>query len=371
MVSGNRTRPNGRYGNSICLNQSAIFLRTRKYLLQAIRALRVPGFRFGSVRWGAKVTGYSLPPSTDPNLYVLAGIQHRIISLTGDVRDLYGLAGIIDKTCPDIIFHLAAQSLVGRSYRDTVETFGTNIMGTVNLLEACRKHPSVRAIVVVTSDKCYENQESCSAYVEGDRLGGNDPYSSSKACAELITGSYRESFYRKKPVRGLASARTGNVIGGGDWAEDRLVPDCLRALEREEVIMVRNPLSVRPWQHVLEPLSGYLMLAARLYSEPEVYSGPWNFGPYDASCIAVESLVESIIREWKSGTWMRPVSDQPFGEAKMLRLDSSKAGQRLVWKPKWDVDTTVRKTVEWHKRYMSKADIYTLCTEQIEEYIGI
>jgi CDP-glucose 4,6-dehydratase len=318
---------------------------------------------------GAKVIGYALPPATDPNLFLIAGLQSQINSVNGDIRDLYNLASVIDRACPEIIFHLAAQSLVGRSYREAVETFGSNIMGTVNLLEACRNQPSVKAIVVVTSDKCYENRESGKAYVEDDRLGGRDPYSSSKACAEIVTGSYRYSFFSREPGRGLASARAGNVIGGGDWAEDRLVPDCLKALERNDPIITRNPGSIRPWQHVLEPLGGYLSLAERLYNQPEAYSEAWNFGPDECACVTVQSLVESIIGKWGSGKWSQPETGQSFSEAGILRLDSSKARNRLDWRPRWDIETAVEKTVQWHKTYLAGANIYKECCSQIAEYM--
>jgi CDP-glucose 4,6-dehydratase len=317
---------------------------------------------------GARVTGYALPPETDPNLFLLAGLQTRINSNNGDVRDLYSLANVIDKTGPEIVFHLAAQSLVGRSYKQPLETFGSNIMGVVNLLEVCRNHPSVKAIVVVTSDKCYENVETGRAYTEGNRLGGRDPYSGSKACAEIVTASYRSSFFMQEPRRGLASARAGNVIGGGDWSEDRLVPDCLEALAKGEPIVVRNPGSVRPWQHVLEPLSGYLALAERLYNEPAEFSEAWNFGPDESSCVTVRHLVESVIGQWGGGGWRRPDVEQAFSEAGALRLDSSKAREKLGWRPRWDVETAVKKTVEWHRAYLDKADIYSICRDQIREY---
>jgi CDP-glucose 4,6-dehydratase len=320
---------------------------------------------------GAKVIGYALPPETNPSLFLLAGLQGRINSINGDIRDLYNLASVIDRSCPEIIFHLAAQSLVSRSYKEAVETFGSNVMGVVNLLEACRNQQSVRAIVIVTSDKCYENRESGEAYSEEDRLGGRDPYSSSKACAEIVTASYRYSFFSKEQGRGLASARAGNVIGGGDWSEDRLVPDCLKSLEKSETIIVRNPGSVRPWQHVLEPLSGYLSLAERLYNEPAAFSDAWNFGPSESACVAVQALVESIIEKWGSGDWKRPDTEQSFKEACTLRLESSKASRRLGWKPRWDIGTAVTKTVQWHKAYLDGADIYRLCCRQIDEYMQV
>lgn len=345
------------------------FFRGKKVLLTGHTGFKGAWLAIWLREIGASVIGYALPPSTDPNLFMLSGLRPRMNSVIGDVRDIYGIASLIDRSCPEIIFHLAAQALVGRSYREAVETYGSNVMGTVNLLEACRNQPSVKAIVIVTSDKCYENSESGRAYAEEDRLGGRDPYSSSKACAEIVTGSYRDSFFRQEPGRGLASARAGNVIGGGDWSEDRLAPDCLRALEHNETIVIRNPESIRPWQHVLEPLSGYLMLAERLYNEPVGFSEAWNFGPDDTSCITVQSLVDSIIREWGSGNWQLPRTEQTFVEAGMLKLDSSKAKKRLGWKPRWDVENAVRNTVRWHKAYLDGADMYKICCRQIEEYM--
>jgi CDP-glucose 4,6-dehydratase len=344
------------------------FFRGKKVLLTGHTGFKGAWLAVWLRELGARVTGYALPPATDPNLFLLSGLQPHINSVNGDVRDIYGLAKIIDRTCPEIIFHLAAQSLVGRSYGETVETFGSNVMGTVNLLESCRDQHTVGAIIIITSDKCYENRESGKAYVEGDRLGGRDPYSCSKACAELVTASYRDSFFNRSG-KGLASARSGNVIGGGDWSEDRLVPDCLRSLEHEEIISIRNPSSVRPWQHVLEPLSGYLKLAERLFTEPEPFSEAWNFGPEESACVTVRTLAESIIGEWGAGDWRRLDSEQSFGEAGILKLDSSKARVRLGWRSRWGVDIAVGKTVQWHKAYLDGADMYKMCCRQIEEYM--
>jgi CDP-glucose 4,6-dehydratase len=269
---------------------------------------------------------------------------------------------------PEIVFHLAAQSLVRLSYRRAVETYETNVMGTVNVLEACRLTPSVKAIVNITSDKCYENKEWLWSYRENDPLGGDDPYSSSKACAEIVANAYQKSFF-KTEGKGIASARAGNVIGGGDWARYRLVPDCLRALENKTPITVRNPQSVRPWQHVLEPLRGYLMLAAALYREPEKISGPWNFGPEIYSAVSVRDVVEKIILEWNEGGWEHVPSDRSLHEAGTLKLDSSKATTLLGWRPKWDVHTAISKTVQWHKQYMNKINMYEVCIAQIQEYL--
>lgn len=317
---------------------------------------------------GARVTGYSLPPATDPNLFLLANLTERMHSQYGDVRDLEQLSRSIEQAEPDIVFHLAAQALVNQSYRDPVGNYSTNVMGAVNLLEACRASGSVKSIVIITTDKCYENNETGSAYRETDRLGGKDPYSSSKACAELVAHAYRESFYADPSAAGVATARAGNVIGGGDWAECRVLPDCLKALERNEEIILRNPKSIRPWQHVLDPLQGYLRLAHALYNNKQPYASSWNFGPEEDSCITVHELVRAVINQWGSGSWKHVVPDKPFKESRVLRLDSTKAKKKLGWLPRWDVQSAIKKTVLWHKAYLNKADVYSICSEQIETY---
>lgn len=317
---------------------------------------------------GAQVSGYALQPNTDPSLFQLCHLEKKMKSSTGDVRDRERIKSVFGEIEPEIVFHLAAQPLVRLSYHQAVETYETNVMGTVNVLQACRLTPSVRAIVSVTSDKCYENKEWIWSYRENDPLGGDDPYSSSKACAEIIANAYQRSFF-KAEGKGIASARAGNVIGGGDWAQYRLVPDCLRALEQKTRITVRNPDSVRPWQHVLEPLRGYLMLAAALCGEPEKFSGPWNFGPEIYSDVSVREVVERIITEWGNGEWEHVPTDRSLHEAGILKLDSSKANTLLGWRPKWDVHSAISKTVQWHKQYMNKADMYKVCCAQIQEYL--
>lgn len=319
---------------------------------------------------GAQVTGYALQPNTEPSLFKLCCLDKKIESYTDDVRNPESIEKVFSEHEPEIVFHLAAQPLVRLSYRQAVETYETNVMGTVNVLQACRVTPSVRAIVNITSDKCYENKEWIWSYRENDSLGGDDPYSSSKACAEIVANAYQKSFFRAEG-RGIASARAGNVIGGGDWAQYRLVPDCLRALENKVPITVRHPDSVRPWQHVLEPLMGYLMLATAMCGEPEKFSGPWNFGPEIYSDVKVREVVETIIAEWKEGTWEHVRSDRAIHEAGILKLDSLKANTLLGWRPKWDVHTAISKTVQWHRHYMSRADMYEVCLSQIQEYCEI
>ncbi len=321
---------------------------------------------------GAQVTGYALKPQTDPSLYNLCGLENRFTSLIADVRNLDGLTTALRRHEPDIVFHLAAQSLVRRSYGDPVETFGTNVMGTVHVLEAARHTPSVRAVLIVTSDKCYENRESARGYRESDSLGGRDPYSASKGCAELVTAAYRRSFLeRQAQVVGVATARAGNVIGGGDWAEDRLVPDTIRALDKSDVLLVRNPKAVRPWQHVLEPVAGYLTLAERLFREPKDWSGPWNFGPAETDTVSVETLVRRFMQRWGSGTWRVEGKQSQLHEQQILKLDWSQARARLGWHPRLNLEEAVALTVEWYRNALAKRtalDLYELTVEQIAGY---
>jgi CDP-glucose 4,6-dehydratase len=302
---------------------------------------------------GAKVTGYSLKPEGSPNLFESAGIADGISSFIGDVRDGSGLARVIKDTQPEVLFHLAAQPLVRRSYRDPVETFSTNVMGTLHVLEAGRAAECLRAAVVVTSDKCYANNESIWGYRECDALGGADPYSASKACAELVTAAWRRSFCRDAGAPAIATARAGNTIGGGDWAEDRLIPDAIRSLAADQPVVIRNPNSVRPWQHVLEPLCGYLMLAERLYVGAASWAEAWNFGPSPAALITVEELARLVVHFWGSGEYRvnRP-ADAPY-EAGQLRLDSTKANTLLGWAPRLELREAVRLTVESYKAFIA------------------
>jgi CDP-glucose 4,6-dehydratase len=275
---------------------------------------------------------------------------------------------------PEIVFHLAAQPLVRLSYEEPRETYETNIMGTVNLLDAVRQVDSVKVVVNITSDKCYENKEMIWGYRENDSMGGYDPYSSSKGCAELVTSAYRRSFFNSQEISehgvALASVRAGNVIGGGDWAKDRLITDCIEALQNDREIEIRSPESIRPWQHVLEPLSGYLLLASKLYNEPEKYVGGWNFGPDESSIVNVGTLVDKIVNNWGSGNWKDTSSNNEPHEAKLLKLDISKARYHLGWYPRLDIDETVKLTIDWYKKYKS-CNVYNLCVEQIENFIKV
>lgn len=321
---------------------------------------------------GADVTGYALEPPTTPSLFKICDLQKKITSITGDIRNLKMLRDVFGEYQPEIVFHMAAQSLVRYSYREPIETFETNIMGTVNLIEACRNTPSVRAVVVVTSDKCYENHEDRRSYRENDPMGGYDPYSSSKGCAELITGAYLKSFFNpdnyNEHIMSLASGRAGNVIGGGDWAEDRLVPDCIKAIENNKSIVIRYPNAVRPWQHVLEPLSGYLMLAQRLYDDGPAFGGGWNFGPDDENVKPVRWFIERIIKIWGgNASWTIDRNDKPY-EADYLKLDCSKAKSLLGWYPQWNIKLSLEKTIDWFKAYYENEDMLIATVSQIRNY---
>ncbi len=323
---------------------------------------------------GARVTGVSLPPPTVPSLFEVARVADCTRSIFGDVRNLSALERIVSKTRPEIIFHMSAQSLVRRAYNDPVETYAINVMGTVNLLEAVRRIGGVRAVVVITSDKCYENLERIRGCRESDAMGGHDPYSSSKGSAELVVSAYRRSFFSPERYRehgiGLASARAGNAIGGGDWAKDRLIPDLLLALETGKVVNIRNPDAVRPWQHVLEPLRGYLILAERLFENGPDYAEGWNFGPTADDVKAVKWIVERMVSMWREGAkWQVDDLAHPH-EAAILRLDIAKAKQRLNWYPLWYLDTALKKIIDWHSAWKNQQDMQEFCLAQINEYLG-
>lgn len=302
---------------------------------------------------GAEVTGYALAPDTEPSLFAALDLAARVRHVVGDVRDCDRLAAVMDQARPSVVFHLAAQPLVRRGYAEPLETFATNVMGTAHVLEAARGCDTVDAVVVVTSDKCYDNAETGRAFREQDALGGRDPYSASKGCAELVTAAYRASFFDAGRPAGVATVRAGNVIGGGDWAPDRIVPDCVRALAAGDPVVVRNPDAVRPWQHVLEPLAGYLSLAARLTGEGSGFAGAWNFGPADEDASRpVRWVVETFLEAWGSGTWAtpQPGAEEPH-EARSLALDSGKARERLAWAPVWDATAAVEHTAAWYRDY--------------------
>ena len=321
---------------------------------------------------GAEVHGYALNPDTNPNLHELAKIDGFVTSTIGDIRDHNFLLKILKKTQPEIIIHMAAQPLVRESYRHPRETYEVNVMGTVNLLDAARQIDTIKVILNVTTDKCYENKEWHWGYREYEPMGGHDPYSSSKGCSELVTSSFRSSFYNPsdydKHGVGLASARAGNVIGGGDWADDRLIPDFIRAIIKGERVKIRNPLAIRPWQHVLEPLSGYLNLCEKLYSDGPAFSQGWNFGANDSDARNVEWITNKICEIWGEGAnYSLDRTVQPH-EANYLKLDCSKAKTLLGWRPQWDIDTAIRMIVDWTKAYLNNSDMYQTSQKQIENY---
>jgi CDP-glucose 4,6-dehydratase len=321
---------------------------------------------------GANVTGYALDPPTDPSLFELCGVGKLVKSVIADVRDQKTFTRTLRLAKPDIVIHMAAQALVRDSYKFPVETYATNVMGTVHLLDAVRACGTVRAVVNVTTDKCYENREWLWGYRENEPLGGYDPYSSSKACSELVTTAYRNSFFNPNDYSrhgvAVASARAGNVIGGGDWAADRLVADCVRALLKKESVLVRNPRAVRPWQHVLDPLSGYLTLAKRLYEEGPRFSGGWNFGPPEDDAKPVEWIVKQLCSGWGNGARYRVDKRKHPHEAHYLRLDCAKARTELGWSPRWDLPRAIRSIIEWTMVYREKGDVRGACLAQIDEY---
>ena len=320
------------------------------------------------VKLGAEVKGYALAPNTDPNIFTALDLQSKMENEYGDVRDLMRLQTSVSEFEPDIVFHLAAQPLVRLSYDLPVETFETNVMGTVNVLEAVRQCPGILASVMITSDKCYQNNEWIYSYRENDPMGGHDPYSASKGAAELVINSYRQSFFNsKKNAGGVASVRAGNVIGGGDWALDRIVPDCIRNLQASKPAIVRNPTAVRPWQNVLEPLYGYLGLGVALAQKPSEFGSAWNFGP-GSSNVNVGSLVDMIVREWGSGVRNDTPNASSVHEAHYLRLDSTKAHNLLSWYGSLSVPEAVAMTVEWYKQFYAGADMWSVTGKQIETY---
>jgi CDP-glucose 4,6-dehydratase len=317
---------------------------------------------------GAELKGFALPPDTEPALFHVARVQEGMLSEFGDIRDFDRLAGSMESFQPQIVIHMAAQPLVRLSYRDPVSTYATNVMGTVHVLEAARRVEGLRAVVSVTTDKCYENREWPWGYRENEPLGGVDPYSSSKACAELVSAAYRRSFFGEPGAAAVATARAGNVIGGGDWAEDRLIPDILRAFAEGRPVHIRNPLSTRPWQHVLEPLSGYLALVEALWEKGEAFAEGWNFGPRDEDAQPVGWIVSRMTDLWGSGShWAADEGSHPH-EARFLKLDISKARERLHWSPRWTLAATLEKIVLWHQAWMQGADMRAHCLAEIEDY---
>lgn len=318
---------------------------------------------------GAIVKGYALEPNTNPNLFTQANVAQNMESEIGDITDLKHITESIIAFNPEVLIHMAAQPLVRLSYHEPVLTYATNVMGTVNVLEAARNCTNLKAIVCVTTDKCYENKEWAWGYRENEAMGGHDPYSSSKGCAELVTAAYRKSFFNGKNSAYLASARAGNVIGGGDWADDRLIPDIIKAFEKNEPVIVRNPMATRPWQHVLEPLSGYLLLAQHLYEDGSDFAEGWNFGPKDEDCKSVSWILDKMVDKWgKGASWELDKNNNPH-EAGYLKLDCSKAATQLNWYPKWNLEDTLESIINWHQNYIAQKNIQEQCLLEIAKYI--
>lgn len=322
---------------------------------------------------GAEVTGFALNPATNPSLFDVANVGAGMLSVIGDVRDLNLLQKTMQEADPEIVIHMAAQPLVRYSYINPVETYATNVMGSVHLLEAVRHTKSVKAVVNVTSDKCYDNKEWVWGYREDEAMGGYDPYSNSKGCAELVTAAYRSSFfnpadYAKHGVA-IASARAGNVIGGGDWAGDRLIPDFIRAIVAGETVVIRSPNAIRPWQHVLEPLSGYLVLAEKLYVQGNQFAEAWNFGPSDSDAKSVEWIISQLVSNWGNGSSFKvDASIANLHEAHFLKLDCSKARINLGWKPQWDATETIKRICAWHKAHLNGQDMKVYALGEIGQY---
>lgn len=321
---------------------------------------------------GARVVGYALPASTQPNLFAVAGIEHQMLSILADIRDPEALRSVFASQQPEVVIHLAAQALVLPSYADPAGTYSTNVMGTVNLLDAVRQTAGVRAVVVVTSDKCYETRDSGKAHRESDRLAGNDPYSSSKACAELVTAAYRSSFFNAadhaRHGKAIATARAGNAIGGGDWSAGRLIPDAMRAFIEHRPLQVRHPEAIRPWQHVLEPLAGYLLLAEQLYQQGTAFATAWNFGPPNENAHTVAKVLETITGIWGEGaTWTSDRLVHPH-ETPCLSLDASQAISALHWQPRWSLTTALQRTVDWYRAHLNGEDMAAVSRQQIYTY---
>ena len=323
---------------------------------------------------GAVVRGYSLPAPTEPSLFEVASVRQGLISEEGDIRDFFHLREALADFKPEIVFHMAAQPLVRLSYDEPIETYSTNVMGTVYLLEAIKQVGGVKAVVNITSDKCYENREWVWGYREDEAMGGYDPYSNSKGCAELVASAYRNSFFNAAKYHehgtALASVRAGNVIGGGDWAKDRLIPDILHSFENNQSVIIRNPHSIRPWQHVLEPLSGYLLVAQKLYTEGPAFAEGWNFGPNEMDATPVQAIVDTMVNLWgENSSWQLDGQDHPH-EAHYLKLDCSKAKMRMEWHPRWDLNTTLSRIVDWHKAWLAGKDMRTYTLNEINDYMN-
>ncbi len=353
-------------------NSFSDFYKNKKVLITGHTGFKGSWMALWLLQLGAEVVGYALDPYTERDNFVLSNLPEKVVDIRGDIRDFERFNSVVEKYKPEIIFHLAAQPIVRLSYEIPRETIETNVMGTENVLESFRKSESAKVLVIITSDKAYENKEWIWGYRENDPVGGYDPYSASKGMVELLSSAYMRSFFNPKDFekhgKVIATVRAGNVIGGGDWAKDRIIPDCIRALEENKPIEIRNPQSVRPWQHVLEPLNGYLLLASKMQDDPAKYSGAWNFGPNPESVITVKEVVEKVIKYYGKGTWKDMSNPAELHEAKLLNLDTSKARFFLGWRPKLNVDEAIQMTVEWYKRYQ-RGNVDKMCESQISLFV--
>lgn len=366
----------GRFGNKTYMKDIFnSFYRGKRILITGHTGFKGSWLSIWLHELGAEVVGVALDPFSAKDNYVLSGIGNKIhADLRADIRDANALKEIFLKYRPEIVFHLAAQPLVRLSYEKPVETYETNVMGTINVMEAIRVTDSVKVAVMITTDKCYENKEQIWGYRENEPMGGYDPYSSSKGAAEIAIASWRRSFFNPKDYakhgKSIASVRAGNVIGGGDWAIDRIIPDCIRALETGKAIEIRNPKAIRPWQHVLEPLCGYMVLAKKMWKEPEKYCEGWNFGPRAESICTVWDIASEVVKDYGTGELSDVSNPEALHEASLLMLDISKAKFKLGWEPRMNIKECVEMTVSWYKRYRDE-DVYGLCAEQIEKYVNL
>lgn len=351
------------------LNIQASFWQDKKVFLTGHTGFKGGWLSLWLSSMGARVTAFALEPNTSPSFFRTCRVEEILEkSHFGDIRDLQLLQAAMQEAQPEIVIHMAAQPLVRYSYNHPVETYATNVMGTVHVLECIRLLNTVKSAVMVTSDKCYENKEWVWGYRENEPMGGHDPYSNSKGCAELVTSAYRASYFTKEGSVAIASARAGNVIGGGDWSEDRLIPDAIQAFENNQALIIRNPLATRPWQHVLEPLSGYLILAQSLYEDGNAFASGWNFGPKEDDVRSVQSLVELFIEKWgDSVSWKLEKNAQPH-EAQALQLDCSKARQYLGWVPRWSLEQAIEKITDWQRAFQSQKNMQDFSLQQIHQY---
>ncbi len=351
------------------------FWKNKKVLLTGHTGFKGSWLSIWLKKLGAELIGFSKDIPTNPSLFEIARVSEGMTSITGNIEDFTAIQKVLKENKPEIVIHMAAQSLVRKSYEEPVNTFATNVMGTVNLLQAVKKTGNTRVLINVTSDKCYENKDAEKAFSENSPMGGYDPYSSSKGCAELVTSAFRDSFFNLKEFDqhecSLSSVRSGNVIGGGDWAKDRLISDIMNSISKRIPTQIRNTRSIRPWQFVLEPLFGYLILAQRMWEEGKKFSEPWNFGPDETDCKSVKWILEKISKEWDDGfSWKEDTRDNPH-EAEMLKLDCNKAKKRLGWKTKLDVNETIEWTVNWYKEYFKNSDMKQYTENQIDKFISL